>query len=65
MNPVINLVVNGVSRQADEPVTIRDLLPDPRGHAVAVNGDVVPARDHDRPLVDGDRVEIVTAVQGG
>lgn len=33
--------------------------------AVAVNGEVVPRSAHDRRLVEGDRVEIVTAVAGG
>lgn len=45
---------------------IADLLPpDPRGLAVAVNGEVVPRAEHGRPLAEGDVVEIVTAVQGG
>lgn len=36
-----------------------------RGLAVAVNGDVVPRSEWDRPLDDGDEVEILTATQGG
>lgn len=36
-----------------------------RGTAVAVNGEVVPRSEWDRPLHDGDSVEILTATQGG
>ncbi|MEZ0579606.1 sulfur carrier protein ThiS [Nocardioides sp. MH1] len=52
--------------------TIADLLatrladPCPRGVAVAVGGVVVPRADWPRRrLVEGDVVEVVTAVQGG
>lgn len=47
---------------------VRDRLGDPprSGIAVAVNGEVVPrATWPDTVLVDGDVVEVVTAVQGG
>jgi sulfur carrier protein len=49
---------------------LADLLADlgglPDGHAVAVNGEVVPRAVHAaRPLADGDVVEVVTAVAGG
>ncbi|MCC5947133.1 MAG: sulfur carrier protein ThiS [Nitriliruptoraceae bacterium] len=41
-------------------------VPDRRGVAVALDGDVVPrARWDDTPLTDGAEVEIVGAVQGG
>ncbi|KQT11685.1 thiamine biosynthesis protein ThiS [Methylobacterium sp. Leaf399] len=37
-----------------------------QGVAIALNGRVVPRRDWERtPLGDGDRVEIVRAMQGG
>ncbi|SDL50963.1 sulfur carrier protein ThiS [Glycomyces sambucus] len=36
-----------------------------RGIAAAVNGEVVPKSEWDRPLADGDAVEILTATQGG
>ncbi|GAB3221967.1 hypothetical protein GCM10027447_08320 [Glycomyces halotolerans] len=36
-----------------------------RGIAVAVNGEVVPRSEWDRPLDDGDAVEVLTATQGG
>lgn len=36
------------------------------GIAVALNGRVVPRRDWPgTPVVDGDRVDVLTAVQGG
>jgi len=39
---------------------------DARGVAVAVDGEVVPRSQWDRrPLVDGSRVEVVDAIQGG
>lgn len=47
---------------------VRDCLGDPprSGIAVAVNGEVVPrATWSGTVLVDGDVVEVVTAVQGG
>jgi sulfur carrier protein len=38
----------------------------PPGHAAAVNDQVVPRAEHGSwVLVDGDRVEVVTAVPGG
>jgi sulfur carrier protein len=38
----------------------------PRGLAVAVDGEVVPRREWERtPLRDGQRIEVVVAVQGG
>ncbi|WP_026922435.1 sulfur carrier protein ThiS [Glycomyces arizonensis] len=36
-----------------------------RGTAVAVNGEVVPRSEWDRPLAEGDAVEVLTATQGG
>ncbi len=36
-----------------------------RGIAAAVNGEVVPRSEWDRPLADGDAVEVLTATQGG
>lgn len=66
----MRLSVNGEA--AEHAGTIADLLaerlddPRPQGIAVAVNGEVVRRDDWpSRPLVDGDRVEVVTAVQGG
>jgi sulfur carrier protein len=62
--------VNGETEPLEEGCTVAGLvghrgLP-PTGVAVAVNGEVVPAgRWHGTPLAPGDRVEIVTARQGG
>lgn len=39
-------------------------LPD-SGVAVAVDGEVVPRSQWDRPLADGQHIDILTAVQGG
>jgi sulfur carrier protein len=41
-------------------------IPDPRGVAIAVDGEVVPRGNWDQvELEEGQRVEIVRAVQGG
>lgn len=62
----MDLTVNGSPRAVAPGATVADLLPDPTGHAVAVNGAVVPRARHAlTPLNQGDVVEIVTAVQGG
>lgn len=71
----MKLTVNGEATAAATTAaatTIADLLgarlgdPRPHGIAVAVNEEVVPRDDWPRwPLADGDRIEIVTAVQGG
>ena len=68
----MKLRVNGEEREFGELRTIVDLLrdmdidPTQGGIAVAVNQEVVPrARLSEAPVKDGDRVEIVHAVQGG
>ena len=47
--------------------TVSLLLGDlPAGHAVAVNGEVVPRSTHaTHPVIDGDEVDVVEAVAGG
>jgi sulfur carrier protein len=67
----MQLVVNAVASTVDDSITVADVVhqlagPDPRGIAVALNGDVVPRSQWagTRP-VDGDQVEVLTAVQGG
>ncbi|GAA0795507.1 sulfur carrier protein ThiS [Spirilliplanes yamanashiensis] len=62
----MTLTVNGEPRQSAAR-TVADLVGEPRrGVAVAVNGEVVPRRTWaDTALRDGDRVEILTAAQGG
>lgn len=63
----MNLTVNGEPREAAAGCVVASLLPaGARGVAVAVNGCVVPRTEHaTTQLRDGDRVEIVQAVQGG
>lgn len=63
---------NGEALSLEVGATVADLLtarfddPRPHGIAVAVNGEVVPRGDWaGRVLVEGDGVEVVTAVQGG
>ena len=49
-----------------ELLLARELPPDMRGIAIALNGRVVPrAAWTTTPLRDGDQVEIVRAMQGG
>ena len=64
--------VNGrpteVSEQATVQTVVRSLDFDRgrRGIAVAVDAEVVPRSEWDRrPLSEGARVEVVTAIQGG
>lgn len=66
------LTVNGDPREVDAPLTLRALLaalgrdPDQPGVAVAVGDRVVRRADWPATTVgDGDRVEIITAAQGG
>lgn len=66
----MNISVNGEPREL-APATTLDvvvaaLTPAPSGVAAAVNETVVPrTRWSGTPLSDGDRVEVLTAVQGG
>jgi sulfur carrier protein len=67
---VSRVEVNGAPWDEPSASTVADLVerwcPSPRGIAVARNGDVVPRSCWARtPLVEGDRIEIVTAVAGG
>ncbi len=66
------IVVNGRERPLAEDTVVADVVAEVagdyqrRGLAVAVNGEVVPRSAwHERRLVDGDRVEVLTATQGG
>ena len=65
------IVVNGEPRERDG-ATIVELLVDlgveerARGVAVAVNGEIVPRADWaERRVAAGDRVEALSAMQGG
>ncbi|QSB17459.1 sulfur carrier protein ThiS [Natronosporangium hydrolyticum] len=64
--------VNGEQREAPAPLSVAtivaELVADPsaRGVAVALNGEVLPrAAWESTSLGDGDRVEVLTATQGG
>lgn len=67
----MDITVNGASRSAPERTTLDRLVTrllgqDPAGIAVAVNGTVVPRASWAEHVLDpGDRVEVVTAFQGG
>lgn len=67
---VVTVVVNGAPREVAAGATLVDLVPraqdERRGVAVARNGEIVARHAWaDTPLSDGDRVEIIGAVQGG
>lgn len=62
--------VNGESREVPAGTTIADLVADlaqsGQRFAVEINEELVPRSTHaDRPLADGDRVEVVRAIGGG
>ncbi|GAB2876022.1 sulfur carrier protein ThiS [Nocardioides pacificus] len=64
----MTITLNGLPFDLPDAWSIADILAgrESRGLAVAVNDAVVPRGQHaTHVLVDGDRVEIVTAVQGG
>jgi sulfur carrier protein len=65
----VRLVVNGEDRwlavaTVEGLVAAMDL--EPRGLAIAVNGEVVPRSTWpEHALADGDQVEVLTVAQGG
>ncbi|AKT50263.1 sulfur carrier protein ThiS [Arsenicicoccus sp. oral taxon 190] len=66
----MKIVVNGDTRDVPDACDVAALVEHlglvPQGIAVAVDEHVVPRTAWTgRTLVDGDRVEIVTAMQGG
>ena len=66
----MRLTVNGQPRDLAGPVSVGALVATVtdarRGVAVAVNGEVVPRSGwDDAELQPGDRVEVLTAAQGG
>ncbi len=66
----VRVTVNGEPRQMPGGATVAQLVAAVTdltgGVAAAVNGEVVPRRAWEGTLLaDGDRVEVVTAVQGG
>lgn len=68
-----SVTINGEERRVRNGIRIPDLLRlaglDPeqvRGVAVAVNDEVVPRREWpEQAINEGDRIEVVTAKQGG
>ena len=66
------ITVNGKPRDLPAGTAVADVVaelvgsPDARGVAVAVNGEVVPRTAWPTTVVgQGDRVEVLTATQGG
>jgi sulfur carrier protein len=66
----VTVDVNGTAREVPAGCALADVVAlvsrAQSGIAVAVNGEVVPRGSWpDTRLTDGDRVEVVTAMQGG
>ncbi|SCF16079.1 sulfur carrier protein ThiS [Micromonospora mirobrigensis] len=66
----MELTVNGAGRSLPDASTVADLVrvvtDQRRGLAVAVNGEVVPRGGWPATVLrDGDRVEVLSAAQGG
>ena len=65
----MKVIVNGAARDVDVvsvEALVEQLTTARRGVAVAVNGEVVPRSSWPvARLRDGDRVEVLTAAQGG
>jgi sulfur carrier protein len=62
--------LNGAPTELDAPITLVDLierwLGGTRGTAVVVDGAIVPRSAWaDHLVADGQRIELITAVQGG
>lgn len=58
--------LNGEPADLPDGHTLADLVPAGEGHAVAVNGVVVPrSRHREVAPADGDVVDVVVAVAGG
>jgi len=68
----MNVVLNGQARELRDGATVTDAVeasgapPEGRGVAVAVDGEVVPRGEWEQTrLSDGQRIEVLQAVQGG
>ena len=66
----VTVTVNGEALVFDDGATVADVVAEvsdsPKGIAVAVNASVVPrSLWAASELVDGDRIEVLTAAQGG
>jgi sulfur carrier protein len=66
----MQITLNGQPQQATDDISLTELIGQvsdrTSGIAVALNSDVVPRSSWpDTTVRDGDRVDVVTAVQGG
>lgn len=66
----MTITLNGKQRDIAAPANVADLVAlltqSNAGCAVALNDEVVPRAEWAaRPVADGDRVEVLNAVQGG
>ena len=66
----MQIVVNGEARQLPQATRLQALIDQlalgERRVAVEINGEIIPrSRWAERPLADGDRVELIHAVGGG
>jgi sulfur carrier protein len=66
----MRVIVNGEATELPAGTSVADLIAllelEPRGIAVAVDGEVVTRRTwRERPLAAGERVEILSIAQGG
>jgi sulfur carrier protein len=66
----MRVTINGDATELPAGTSVADLIAllelEPRGIAVAVEGEVVTRRTwRERPLADGERVEILSIAQGG
>jgi thiamine biosynthesis protein ThiS len=60
----VKVQINGVASEVPDGTTLAALVTPAPGLAAAVNGDVVRGWDQ-VVLVEGDAVEVLTAMQGG
>ena len=68
--PEFTVTLNGMSTSIPDGATVGDVVDlvahSPVGCAVAVNGEVVPRSAWgSEKIAEGDRIEVLTAVQGG
>lgn len=65
----MTITLNGQPSEVPEGTTVAQavtqITSQDKGIAVAVNGEVIPRAAWSRPLAGADRLEVVTAVQGG
>jgi sulfur carrier protein len=66
----MRITVNGAEREAADGSSVAGVVASvtrrPAGVAVALNDEVVPRADWDTTIVrEADRIEVLTAVQGG